>query len=257
MDFVNDDECDGGVAKDPTIEALARATGFSTAAIGSMRGSIERGGGRMAQFDHPEFGGPGQWMRGGMLMIGDFANDDLKRRVGALCDALADPVDRGEAAPARSATTAVDHATQDGAWYPASLGRPETSGAQDAMRYAWFRESRRLAIDDGHRVTIRDTGDHRIAGVAQQQGRGTSLTFTSQHGPLDVERLPIVEDRPGTASAVLPAARGVSQGSDPTVPTRGTTDPFVALEKLADLHARGIVDHDAFEAKKAELLKRI
>ena len=248
---------DPAIEANTAIDALSRATGFSTAAIVSMRDSMARGGGRMAQFDHPEFGGPGQWMHGGLLMIGDFANHDLKRRVGALCDALADRVDRDEATTARSPASATDHAAQDRPWYPPSLGRPATSGAQDAMRYAWFPESRRLAIDDGHRVTIRDTGDHRIGGVAQQQGGGSTLTFTSQHGPLDVERLPIVEDRSGTSRAMPPAQSDDPVVAVPTVSTRGATDPFVALEKLADLHARGIVDHDAFEAKKAELLKRI
>lgn len=34
-------------------------------------------------------------------------------------------------------------------------------------------------------------------------------------------------------------------------------DPFVALEKLADLHARGVVSDSEFAAKKTELLGRI
>ena len=36
----------------------------------------------------------------------------------------------------------------------------------------------------------------------------------------------------------------------------GTIDPFDALERLAALHARGIVDAE-YRAKKAELLARI
>jgi len=42
----------------------------------------------MAQFDHPEFGGFGQWMRGGMVML---SVDDapLKTRIDALCQELA------------------------------------------------------------------------------------------------------------------------------------------------------------------------
>jgi hypothetical protein len=38
----------------------------------------------MAQFSHPEFGGSGQWMRGGMSMIGDMFNSGLKSRVDSL-----------------------------------------------------------------------------------------------------------------------------------------------------------------------------
>jgi hypothetical protein len=38
----------------------------------------------MAQFNHPEFAGSGQWMQGGMLMLGDMFNHALKGRVDAL-----------------------------------------------------------------------------------------------------------------------------------------------------------------------------
>jgi hypothetical protein len=43
----------------------------------------------MAQFNHPEFAGSGQWMRGGMLMLGDMFNHALKARVDGLCHAIA------------------------------------------------------------------------------------------------------------------------------------------------------------------------
>ena len=230
------------------LDSLARQTGFSRPAVESMLASIVRGGGRMAQFDDPEFGGAGQWMHGGMLMIADFSNVALKRRVDALCEALAEWVAHDPEAARRSATAggpSSDH------WYPASLGTPDSSGAQNAVRYAWFGASRRLAIDRGGRVTIHDTGDHRIGGVAQQQGEHGTLTFTSQHGPVDVDRLPVVHD--AVASPVPSAADAVRE----SLPSTPANDPFAALERLADLHARGIVDAAEFSAKKAELLKRI
>jgi hypothetical protein len=43
----------------------------------------------MAQFRHPEFGGTGQWMRCGMIMIGEMFNNTLKARVEALCNDIA------------------------------------------------------------------------------------------------------------------------------------------------------------------------
>ena len=216
------------------VDSLARRTGFSRSAVESMQGSIVRGGGRMAQFDHPEFGGAGQWMQGGMLMIGDFSNTALKGRVDALCEALAERVARDESG---------ERMQSGDRWYPATLGTPDASGAQDAVRYAWFGDRRRLAIDADGRVTIHDTGDHRIGGVAQHQGAHGGLTFTSQHGTVDVAGLPIVPDESA------PPARPASAAD--------AGDPFVALEKLADLHARGIVDANEFAAKKQELLKRI
>src|SRR5262249_26970161 len=50
-----------------------------------MLQSVINGRGSMAQFSHPEFGGSGQWMRGGMIMISDMFNNLLKGRIDALC----------------------------------------------------------------------------------------------------------------------------------------------------------------------------
>ena len=56
-------------------------------------------------------------------------------------------------------------------------GHPSSTGGQNAMRYAFFPGSRRLAIDPGDgKVTIYDTGDHQITGFSQQQGGGQSIT---------------------------------------------------------------------------------
>ncbi len=47
--------------------------------------AVLNGNGSMAQFNHPEFGGSGQWMKGGMLMLGDMFNYSLKGSIDALC----------------------------------------------------------------------------------------------------------------------------------------------------------------------------
>ena len=44
--------------------------------------------GAMAQFDHRELGGVGQWMPGGMTMVGDMFNHGLKAKVDGLCSEL-------------------------------------------------------------------------------------------------------------------------------------------------------------------------
>lgn len=287
------------------IDAIAARTGFSPEATASMSERIGAGGGRMAQFDHPEFGGAGQWMQGGMIMIGDLSNDPLKERIRQLCEALArladeapadasgvwrqggmqlsggttsreephDGPDVGAARPSRAPGERHGPAT----WYPAELGRPDSSGTQDHTRYAWFASARRLALDDGRGVTVYDTGDHRIAGVSQQQGAHRSVMFTSQRGTVDVDRLPMIA-RHGRTGAVDDA----STPSDPVTVTRSLSDsasktpaaapdsdntgagagdpamdPFASLEKLADLHRRGIVDDDEYRMKKTELLRRV
>ena len=77
-------------------------------------------------------------------------------------------------------------------WWPEALGEtPDSAGGQNETRYAFFSKQKRLAIDTGDRNTkIYDTGDHRISGVQQhQRGSGRKVTFTSQHGEVDLETL--------------------------------------------------------------------
>lgn len=247
------------------VEALAQQTGFSVEAVETMRRSVTRGGGRMAQFDHREFGGVGQWMRGGMLMIGEPSNHELKRRIDGLCDALSQSLsDEAERAtgtvsghPWQSQTigaAGIGHRLDQPTWYPASLGTPETSGTQNDLRYAWFPAKRRLAVDRHGVVTLYDTADHRIAGVSQQQGFGQKLAFSSQHGDIDLERLQVVE---GSSAAARPVVEREPDAGRPAPADVAAIDPFIAIEKLADLHARGILDAEEFAAKKSELLKRI
>jgi hypothetical protein len=70
------------------IEEVAQRHGFSTDAVMSMLESVIRGNGSMAQFNHPEFGGSGQWIQGGMTMVSDMFNNYLKGRVDGLCSEL-------------------------------------------------------------------------------------------------------------------------------------------------------------------------
>jgi hypothetical protein len=77
-------------------------------------------------------------------------------------------------------------------WWPEELGEhPNSAGGQNETRYAFFGDQKRLAVDSGDgKVQLYDTGDHRISDVQQHQsGRGKKVTFTSQHGEVDLARL--------------------------------------------------------------------
>ncbi len=74
-------------------------------------------------------------------------------------------------------------------WWPQELGEPSTAGSQNAMRYAFFPEKRRLLIDRDGIVTTYDSADHRISGVSQQHGNSQSLAFTDQNGTVDLSDL--------------------------------------------------------------------
>lgn len=172
-------------------EALAKAEhdhGLSAGAVRALWDALARGGGRMAQFSHPDLGGMGQWSGGGMIQIGDMSDHGLKARVAAACADLA-------AAAAHSAVGRAVPSAAVGArdWWPGDLGRPDASGAQNGSRYAYFAARRRLAIERDGRVTLYDTGRHRIFGVSQAQSHGASLAFTGEDGAVDVRSLRIVE----------------------------------------------------------------
>jgi len=69
-------EGEGGMLKltpqgQETVEKLARRHGVSTEAVMTLLQALVNGNGASAQFSHPDLGGSGQWMRGGMTMVGD------------------------------------------------------------------------------------------------------------------------------------------------------------------------------------------
>ncbi|MBH0238038.1 SHOCT domain-containing protein [Methylobrevis albus] len=186
------------------IEEIAGRHGFSADAASTLLVAMQAGGGQMAQFSHPEFGGMGQWSRGGMLMIGDMFNNGLRNRVGSLADELAAALADNGSPFARSLESG-GQGSSFGAFagspgWPADLGQPSSSGSQNGMRYAVFPDTRRLAIDDGSGVIVYDTGDHLIGGVSQQQGSGRDLSFQSQHGTVRASDLRRVDAEPQNSS---------------------------------------------------------
>lgn len=196
---------------------LARQYGFSTDAVTHMMLALLRGRGAMAQFDHPEFAGSGQWMRGGMLMIGDMFNNSLKARVDGLCQSIAAQLGNqpfqasgtgsfqaqssGGWATAASMPAMAAMAPMGGGgsplfvpdprdtWWPAELGTPAAVGSQNDMSYAFFPAAGRLAIQSQGQVSLYDTGRHQIAGFSQQQGSGGAVVFATPGGTVSLSSL--------------------------------------------------------------------
>ncbi|MDM7952809.1 MAG: SHOCT domain-containing protein [Cyanobium sp. CZS 25K] len=196
---------------------LARQYGFSQDAVTHMMAAMLRGQGAMAQFDHPEFAGSGQWMRGGMLMLGDMFNHSLKARVDGLCQAIAaqlgshqpQPVGTGSFqsqssggwATASSLPAMAPMASMGAggsplfvpdprdSWWPAELGAPAAMGTQNDMSYAFFPAAGRLAIRSNGQVSVYDTGHHQIAGLSQQQGSGGAVVFATPGGTVSLSSL--------------------------------------------------------------------
>lgn len=64
-------------AGEAAVNNLAQRYGVSVEAVSTLLKAAAAGGGTMAQFHHPELGGSGQWMRGGVTMVGDMFNRRL------------------------------------------------------------------------------------------------------------------------------------------------------------------------------------
>ncbi len=263
------------------INNIAQRYNFSPDAVFSMLLSVINGNGSMAQFNHREFGGSGQWMRGGMIMLGDMFNNGLKNSVSGLCQELANLItnqpdliqvssfqlqSQGNQQQSNFGSTGPvslfvpPPAGSSGNWWPVGLQFPTNTGSQNNVRYAYFGNIHRLAIDVNGQVTLYDTLDHQIGGFSQQQSIGGSITFTSQYGLVDVSTLPIIsiDNVPYQAPIQLKPAPAYVQAS--TVNTQELiqdADIFEAIEKLANLKEKGILTDSEYSAKKAELLARL
>jgi len=251
-----------------TVAEVADRHGVSTDAVRTLLEAVANGGGNMAQFNHPELGGGGQWLRGGTTMVGDMFNHSLKAKVDAICAELSDRLAGGgltqEPGKLHSqsqggggfsgASGGTGFFAQDasGNWWPAELGNPSATGAQNSARYAFFPEKGRLAIDNNGRVEVYDTLDHLIQGFGQQQGGGSSLTFSSQHGPVRIDSLPRLGGETESSSTAPAAA---NDGSAPQ--SMDSDSAFATLERLAGLKEKGILSEEEIAAKKAEILKRL
>ncbi|QPF90626.1 SHOCT domain-containing protein [Bradyrhizobium commune] len=223
------------------VDDVARRHGFSSDAVLCMLLAVSAGYGNQAQFNHPEFGGMGQWSMGGMTMIGDMFNNYLKGRVDSLCQELASHI-QGQPlfqVPAQSQSqsqgggwqgqTGGSHQQQSNGyggtgsslfvpsassnWWPADLGMAGSTGGQNNLRYAYFPAARRLAVDINGQVSVYDTGQHQIGGFSQQQSGDQSITFTSQFGLVRV--------------ADLPRINPVNPGAAPQQPYASQPDPWV------------------------------
>jgi hypothetical protein len=253
---------------------LAGRHGFSVAAVTHMMYAVLNGNGSMAQFAHPEFGGSGQWMRGGMLMLGDMFNHGLKNRVDALCYEISGILANqpgllssgsfqsqsqgGNARQTQAIGELQGHSSlflPDPAsnWWPQDLGAPNATGSQNSVRYAYFSVARRLAVQTGLDVWVYDTLDHQIGGFSQQQGSGGSILFTSQHGTVNLSNLPVVSQngQPFRKTPTAFSGSGAPTGSKPS------SDVLATLEHLGSLKTQGILTDAEFNSKKADLLSRL
>ena len=265
------------------VGSLSQRHGFSAEASEHMLVAVLNGNGQMAQFSHPEFGGSGQWMRGGMTMIGDMFNNNLKGRVDSLCADIASQLhsyggliqsgsfqsqsqsgsgnQRQDAGGIRGESSLfVPDPTQN--WWPKDLGTPNATGSQNHMQYAYFSAPSRLAVKSGDSVWVYNTLNHQIGGFSQQQGGSGNITFSSQFGTVDLSSLPVVmrNGQAVTASNVseaTPISVAIASPATNTPNVATEADIIALIERLGSLKEKGLLTDDEFNQKKAELLARL
>lgn len=268
------------------VQDLSQRYGFSPDAVTHMIMAVLNGNGTMAQFNHPEFAGSGQWMRGGMMMLGDMFNYGLKNQVDSLCNEISRILanqpgllrsgsfqsqsqsgsgqqSQASGAPYSSGQSSLFVPDPRDHWWPKDLGAPNSTGSQNNVRYAYFADARRLAVETGGEVWLYDTLDHQIGGFSQQQGMGSSIIFTSQYGTVNLGTLPVVSRNgqplpPVSAPAEAAPAAPAAPSTPHTPSTSGTHgDILDAISRLGELKEKGILTDEEFASKKAELLSRL
>ncbi|MGB0664336.1 MAG: SHOCT domain-containing protein [Pontibacterium sp.] len=277
------------------VADLAYRYALQTDTVEHMLIAVNNGGGTMAQFNVWELGGSGQWMQGGMTMVGDMFNMQLKNTVDNLCNELSNALATTQIFPVyRGNNNSPQH------WWPSELdlGAPHSTGSQNSAEYAIF--NGRLAVKVFDEVTVYNTLDHHIGGVGQQQGGNDQMTFTSQYGVVPVATLPVVYSNK-TSMAPVAEPMGVASETPPLYPTTTFDEPapiepetslypaqpavelapapepvavppapvaqsvnvessmeaLALIEKLGQLHAAGVLSESEFQSKKAELLSRL
>ena len=254
---------------------VANKYGVSTNAVTDLTYCLMGSNGSMAQFNIAELGGGGQWMQGGMTMVGDMFNNNLKYLVDGLCVDLSNLIHQGaiQYKPLPKVKNPQGGYSSD--WW-GDLGFPNSTGSQNNTSYAIFNNIHRLAIQENGNVTIFDTLDHNIGGVGQQQSGNYSVSFTSQYGNVDLNSLPIISG--GNKQAPAPIQNNEIQNNvietpvapiieAPIQPVNNNNynnnnsafeeDIFGKIEKLAGLKDKGILSVEEFENKKIDLLSRL
>ncbi|WP_145096778.1 SHOCT domain-containing protein [Rosistilla carotiformis] len=274
------------------VQRLSQQHGLSTDAVTHMLIAVHNGNGSMAQFNHPEFGGSGQWMSGGMTMVSDLFNNQLKYRVSSLCADISDALynhqlvpfsgsfqsqsqggssSQSQAAGQIGSTNSLFVPDPTKNWWPSEMGSPNAIGSQNNVRYAYFANSHRLAVNTGGGTWVYDTLNHQIGGFSQQQGSGGSITFTSQFGVVNLSTLPVISrdgvpappqqtHQPAPNPPQQPVANShnapQNSGSRSDAGTAGV-DVIETLDRLGGLLEKGYISQQEFESKKADLLGRL
>jgi hypothetical protein len=242
------------------VQALAAQYKIGADAVKVMLDAVAKGGGGAAKFNLPEFGGPGEWMRG-MPLMGGMGGDPVKATVDSLCNVLSALM-----AAQASLFMPASQWPASARWWPAQLGEPSSTGTRASSRYAYFAQIRRLAVDSGGRVEVYDTTGFNIEGLGPQGADGEALTFASNRGPVRLDAFPRAYGMTAPEAAPGPEAEAPTPGTGAAAPeaapaqkpaTGDAGSILMLIAQLGTLKEKGILTEEEFAAKKAELLSQL
>lgn len=162
-----------------TLAAIAQEFKVQESTVSQLLEGLHRNGGRQVQFNIAELGGMGQWQAGGMVMVGDMFNNELKAKVDKLCRALVElPVETEN-------ETFVPIQSAVGSKRFASI-----KGSQNGISYAYYQAEDILEITDENGLKKYDTKGYLLTGVQQSQSNDArKLSFSYAGGSVEVEDL--------------------------------------------------------------------
>lgn len=279
------------------LQAAAERNGFGLDAARALLDALVAGGGAQAQFGHPELGGMGQWSQGGMLMIGDMFNNGLKARVGALAADLAGlaadpsafaagPRGRGDWWPeglGRPASVGAQNAMRYAVFPEARRLAVDRGGAVEiydtgdhliggasqqqggGQSLSFSSQLGAVALEGLRRLGATPEAPRQPEAAAPGPlGAVASPRPEAWRPAAETDRDPSPEaarSAPATADpfpATRPAA-ALPPEAPRAAPGQGTAagDPIALIERLAELHGKGVLTDEEFAAKKKDLLARL
>lgn len=177
------------------LQSLAQKHDVPLEAVQALAVELARTRGRAVRFDIAALGGEGRWKYGERANVGNGFNEDLNRKVTAICMVIAEALqdredtllfDRTEA-PSPS----VKPADQPQRWWPDGFGDPTADGLISGMRYAYFPERDRLLMQHNLRTRYFDTTGYVVDAVIQTEIRGfPGILVQTNQGPLMLHTLP-------------------------------------------------------------------
>ena len=243
------------------IEEIAGRYNLKVESVEALVNAVIKGNGSMAQFNIPELGGNGQWMKGGMTMVGDMFNNSLKATVDKICTELSNLVSTKVIFEESHGSDFEEKSNVSDSSWPPAFGTPTSSGGQNNFKYAYFGPARRLVIEEDGKRRIFDTKHYQISGISQQQGSNRSYQFTSQEGAVDLADLALISEpnqqKQETPEIAYDVTHAFSSNTEDTKAHSPEDIVIATIEKINILFEKGQITEEEFKTKKQELLARL